>query len=120
MPSWYWIIFAFLFGWSWWWWLWFWRWPWWPWWPFPFPPPRPGPDPDPPIDFLRFRSVAILAQLAAGIGGAGALALLGPRLAPDGGLLAASLLAAVGATTLGSVATMFAGGAPRSRSVSNG
>jgi hypothetical protein len=62
----------------------------------------------------------ILAQLAAGIGGAAGLAVLGPRLAPDGGLLAASLIAAVGATTLGSATTMFAGGAPRNRGVSNG
>jgi hypothetical protein len=107
MWWWYWIIFTLLFGWSWWW-LWF-RWPWWPWWPFPFPPLPNPPDP-PPYDRGRLARIAWLPQVAAAIGGAGAWAVLGPRLAPDGGLPAVCLIAAVGATALGSLTANFAGG----------
>jgi Na+/glutamate symporter len=51
-----------------------------------------------------------VSHIAGGIGGAVAWVGLGRDLAPDGGLLAAALIAFAGAATLGSVASGLMGG----------
>lgn len=114
-----WIIFTFLVGWCWpifwpWWWCW-WRWRWWwvRWWPRP---PIPEPDP-PPYEELRFDWIS---HIAGGIGGVAAWVGLGRDLAPDGGLLPATLIAFVGAATLGSVAAGLVGGGARNASKTSG
>jgi hypothetical protein len=95
-----WLLWAILVGFNWWWWK-FW------WWPIP---PIPNPPDPPPID--RLRPLVWIAQIAGAVGGGAAWALLGSRLAPDAGLIPVTVIALVGATTLGSIAVNVVGFSP--------